>query len=140
MSSDDDQHAHRREKKDDRPGRWQDLILSTEEAEGGTFSQQAVEQITQHQHEAPHREKEQKKKRKSRGNRQLQRFRAKLKRQGLNNETIATLITEYNHLSREYMHEREESSVVNVNIKDFVTLHEQVGINSCFILFILFFS
>ncbi len=40
------------------------------------------------------------KKKKSRGNRKLQRFRAKLKKQGLDHETIATMINNFNNPSR----------------------------------------
>ena len=109
---------------------WQGLILSTQETEERIMSQQEVEQVQQqHQHQEQQqtqREKELKKKPKSRGNRQLQRFRAKLRKQGWNNETIATLITDYNNPFQENDNEREGTLALDVNVQDFIELQDQV--------------
>ena len=61
------------------PGRPQDLIFSTEVVSDEQEKSTAV-----------------KKKSKCRGNRKIQRFRAKLRRQGLNAEAITHLIDAYN--------------------------------------------
>ena len=66
------------------------------------------------------------KKKKSRGNRKLQRFRAKLKRQGLNTETMATMIEECNNLPR---HDQQQRDVLatDISMKDFVESDDQEG-------------
>jgi hypothetical protein len=70
---------------------------------------------------------ESKKKRKSRGNRKLQRFRAQHRKQGLNVETIGTLITEYNNPPHRHDDERgQEPALIKVNVQHFVELGNQV--------------
>ena len=56
------------------------------------------------------------KKKKSSGNRQLQRFRAKLRKRGLDQDSIATMINEYNNPSRPD----------NVTEEDVIHLRDQV--------------
>ena len=56
------------------------------------------------------------KKKKSSGNRKLQRFRAKLRKRGLEQDSIATMINEYNNPSRPN----------NVTEEDVIHLRDQV--------------
>lgn len=52
------------------------------------------------------------KKQKSRGNRQLQRYRAKLRKQGFNDQTIATLIKDYHNPPSTLEHTKQRADVV----------------------------
>ena len=103
----DDYQSNQRKK--NTPGHVEDPILSTEDSE----STQPLQPI------------EKRKKTKSRGNRKLQRFRAKLKKQGLSDETITRMIHDYNNPSR-----RENTSgtsaIVDINIENFTEQHAQV--------------
>jgi len=68
-----------------------------------------------------------KKKKKSRGNRKLQRFKTKLKKQGLNAETITMMINTYN--DRSYQPDIEDvGDLINqdINVQDLVQLNQQV--------------
>ncbi|CAF1492095.1 unnamed protein product, partial [Adineta steineri] len=94
------------DKPDLQEGQPHDLILST------------AEEVIQTQEES-----KKNKKKKCRGNRKLQRFRAKLKRQGLNNEAITTVINTYNNPSRP--EEEENVQNIDVNVQDFIELHQQ---------------
>ncbi|CAF3918662.1 unnamed protein product [Adineta steineri] len=67
-----------------------------------------------------------KKKKKSRGNRKLQRLREKLKKQGLNAETITMMINTYNDRSNQHDIENIEDSVnQDINVQDLVQLNQQ---------------
>ncbi|CAF4261271.1 unnamed protein product, partial [Adineta steineri] len=67
-----------------------------------------------------------KKKKKSRGNRKLQRFRAKLKKQGLNAEAIIMMINTYNDRSNQHDIENVEDPVnQDINVQDLVQLNQQ---------------
>ncbi|CAF4289343.1 unnamed protein product [Adineta steineri] len=67
-----------------------------------------------------------KKKKTSRGNRKLQRFRAKLKEQGLNAETITMMINTYNDRSNQHDIENIGDSVnQDINVQDLVQLNQQ---------------
>jgi hypothetical protein len=67
-------------------------------------------------------------KKKHRGNRKLQRFRAKLRKRGLNNETITTLINDYNNT---HQGQNEEQSIVSdMNVEVLVPVRDQVGAKS----------
>ena len=61
--------------------------------------------------------KESTKKKKSRGNRKLQRLRAKLKKRGSDEQAIATMINEHHNVPRQVNKEKEGS---DVNVSDFV--------------------
>lgn len=75
------------------------------------------------QHSSNQQQQQQKKK--YRGNRKLQRFRAKLRKRGFNDETITTLIHGYNDYSNQYDNE-EESIISNIDVEVFIPLKEQV--------------
>jgi hypothetical protein len=79
MSSDSSQSSRRQEEYFQEY--WQDLTFVS--------SEEVVLHQPEQQQQQP---KESKKKNKSRGNRQLQRFRAKLRKQGLDSEAIASII------------------------------------------------
>jgi hypothetical protein len=68
------------------------------------------------------------KKKKCRGNRKLQRFRAKLRKRGLNNETITTLINDYNNTDQGQ--NDEQSIVSDMDMEVLVPLRDQVGSKS----------
>ncbi|CAF1403704.1 unnamed protein product [Adineta steineri] len=71
-------------------------------------------------------EESRKKKKKSRGNRKLQRFRAKLKKQGLNAEAITMMINTYNDRSNQHDIENIRDSVnQDINVQDLVQLNQQ---------------
>ncbi|CAF1623403.1 unnamed protein product [Adineta steineri] len=71
-------------------------------------------------------EESRKKKKKSRGNRKLQRFRAKLKKQGLNTETITMMINTYNDRSYQPDVENIEDLInQDINVQDLVQLNQQ---------------
>ena len=66
-----------------------------------------------------------KKKPKSRGNRKLQRFRAKLRKQGLNEEAIGRLINDYNHSSQGQ--DPHQSIPVNTDVVNLINVQDQVS-------------
>ena len=96
----------------DIPGRPHDLILSTEEVLHEQTKSATV-----------------KNKNKCRGNRKLQRFRAKLRRQGLNAEAITNLIDGYNRDPPGQARAREES--VRKDIRMLQTVRITLGRNGC---------
>ncbi|CAF4430648.1 unnamed protein product, partial [Adineta steineri] len=62
----------------------------------------------------------------SRGNRKLQRFRAKLKKQGLNAEAITMMINTYNDRSNQHDTENvEDPANQDINVQDLVQLDQQ---------------
>jgi hypothetical protein len=65
------------------------------------------------------------KKTKSRGNRKLQRFRAKLRKRGLNEETIVTLINDYNHSSQGQ--DLQQSSRSDMDVEALIPAQDQVS-------------
>jgi hypothetical protein len=71
---------------------------------------------------------DQQKKKTCRGNRKLQRFRAKLRKRGLNNETITTLINDYNNTDQGQ--NDEQSIVSDMDMEVLVPLRDQVGSKS----------
>ncbi|CAF4135759.1 unnamed protein product, partial [Adineta steineri] len=71
-------------------------------------------------------EESRKKKKKSRGNRKLQRFKAKLKKQGLNTETITLMINTYNDQPYQPDVENIEDLInQDINVQDLVQLNQQ---------------
>lgn len=81
------------------------------------------EQEENQQEKQQHRKK--KKKNKCRGNRKLQRYRAKLRKQGLNEETISRLINdEHQHRPPEESHQAISSEV---NIGNLMPVRNQVS-------------
>lgn len=93
------------QEKDDRLDRWRNLTLSTNST---ASNQQILSQSEQQQVK--------KKKKKCRGNRKLQRFRAKLRKQGFNNETIATLINTYNNVINQDQNNKEQLTSSNMDV------------------------
>jgi hypothetical protein len=79
----------------------------------------------QQQQQQQKQKQDKQKKKKSRGNRKLQRYRAKLRKRGLNNETIATLISDYNNTNQGQ--NDEQSTASNMNIELLIPAHNQVG-------------
>ncbi|CAF4027856.1 unnamed protein product [Adineta steineri] len=78
------------------------------------------------QQQRQQQEESRKKKKKSRGNRKLQRFRAKLKKQGLNAEAITMMINTYNDRSNQHDIENVEDPVnQDINVQDLVQLNQQ---------------
>jgi hypothetical protein len=66
------------------------------------------------------------KKKQCRGNRKLQRFRAKLRKQGFDVETITTLINDYNNPSNQPNNE-EEFTAPNIDVEALIpSLQDQV--------------
>ncbi|CAF1535193.1 unnamed protein product [Adineta ricciae] len=66
-----------------------------------------------------------KRKKKSRGNRKLQRFRAKLKKQGLNAETIETIIDRYNEPVQQHPSRRlTEALDTNINVEELIEINQ----------------
>ena len=117
MSEDSSQSRRRKEYFQEH---WEELNLSNVEASIQT-------ELHYHQHPKSTELKESKKK-KSRGNRKIQRFRAKLKKQGLDNETIATIINEYNNPVRCDDEHGKEKEIVgpNLHMEDVVESRDQV--------------
>lgn len=72
----------------------------------------------------PKQKKENKKK--SRGDRKRQRYRAKLRKRGLNNETIETLINNYNN-SNQARDDEEHSTLPDADVALLVPTGTQVG-------------
>lgn len=108
--------GHRAQPSDqDIQGHEQGSILSTDE-------------VLLHQPEEE-KQREQMSKKKSRGNRRLQRFRAKLRKQGLTTEAIAAVINEYNHPSRPGDESEVPAPVAlvsDMSVEDFAELSDQV--------------
>ncbi|CAF4063443.1 unnamed protein product [Adineta steineri] len=78
------------------------------------------------QQQRQQQEESRKKKKKSRGNRKLQRFRAKLKKQGLNAEAITMMINTYNDRSNQHDTENvEDPANQDINVQDLVQLDQQ---------------
>jgi len=122
------------QQKDDTSDRWRNLTLSTQSAS----SQQQQAQSVQRQHQSqpmqrqlplsPSGQQQQQgkqKKKKCRGNRKLQRYRAKLRKQGLNNETIATLIKNYNNQPNQDKDE-EQTIAPAMNVELLIPVPNQV--------------
>ena len=108
----DDSQSHRR--KEYFQEHWEECDLPTEQ--------------TSDQPELHYQQSKKTKKKKSSGNRKLQRFRAKLKKRGLDQETIAKMINEYHNSSRpDQESEKDKETVcVNINMEDLIELHNQV--------------
>jgi hypothetical protein len=131
-------NRHNYQQKDDTSDRWRNLTLSTQSAS----SQQQQAQSVQGQHQSqpmqrqlPHspsgqqqqqqQQQGKQKKKKCRGNRKLQRYRAKLRKQGLNNETIATLIKNYNNQPNQDKDE-EQTIAPAMNVELLIPVPNQV--------------
>ena len=84
---------------------------------------QPRQQQQQQQQQKPDRQK----KNKARGNRKLQRYRAKLRKRGVDAESITNLINNYNKHPNQGEN-NEEVVIPNINVEDFVPLQRQVGI------------
>ena len=99
---------------------WEEIDVSTVEA----YTQP---ELHYHQHQKSTELKESKKK-KSRGNRKIKRFRAKLKKQGLDDKTIATMINEYNNPVRCDDEHGKEKEIMgpNLHMEDVVESRDQV--------------
>ncbi|CAF2148368.1 unnamed protein product, partial [Rotaria magnacalcarata] len=65
-----------------------------------------------------------KKKNKCRGNRKLQRYKAKLRKRGFNNEAITALINNYNQANQD-QNVVHESTIPNINIELLVPIDNQ---------------
>ena len=83
-------------------------------------------QSREHHHQQQRRPDRQKKN-KARGNRKLQRHRAKLRKRGVDVETITTLINNYKK-HPDQGDNNEEVIIPNINVEDLVPLQRQVGI------------
>jgi hypothetical protein len=119
--------------KDHTSGHWGNLALSTQSASSQQQSEpeplpqllsghrqyksQPIQQQTQ--------DKPKKKKKKCRGNRKLQRYRAKLRKRGLNNETITALINDYNNTNQDQ--NEEEYIAPDMDVELLIPLRDQVG-------------
>jgi hypothetical protein len=112
MSSD---RRNNEQRKDDPLNHSQNLILSTE----STSHQLQHERQQQQQHDKI-------KKKKCRGNRKLQHFRAKLRKQGFDAETITTLINDYNNYPSQQNNEEEFTVLNNIDVEVLIPLRDQV--------------
>ena len=106
--------------------RHQQLQLQSEQRQHQSQPIQRLQVHSQPRQEQ-NQQQDRSKKRKSRGNRQLQRYRAKLRKQGLNNETITTLINNYQVTADQGQNE-EPSVVANMDVELLVVpASNQVG-------------
>ena len=101
---------------------WEEPDLSADE-----MSTHPELHYEQHQQEHP----KQLKKKKSRGNRKLQRYRAKLRKQGLDQETITTMINNLNNPSRSADERNLDELNPDVNIHDQVYLFYETKRLTC---------
>jgi hypothetical protein len=93
-----------------------------------TQRQQPNSQPGQGLQQEQQQKQEQQKKKKCRGNRKVQRFRAKLRKRGLSNETITTLINDYNNTNQG---QNDEQSIVSgMDVQLLVPIRDQVGSKS----------
>ena len=140
---------HNYQQKDDTLDRWRNLTLFTQSASSqpqlqSIQKQQSQLQSAQPQYQSqpaqkqqqqnsqpgqrlqqPQQKQDKKKKKKCRGNRKLQRFRAKLRKRGFNNETITTLINEYNNTTNQNQNE-VQSIIPDMDVALLVPVRDQV--------------
>ena len=100
-----------------------------QDAQGHWWSQLSVNQIATGDHIQQQPQLQQqfnmKKKNKCRGNRKLQRFRARLSRRGFDVETITMLLNEYN--SQHQNEDKQEPFSFDMEAEDIIPLNDQVG-------------
>jgi len=127
---------HNYQQKDDTLDRWRNLTLFTQSASSqpqlqSVQKQQPQLQSAQPQYQSQPAQRQQqqnqdkKNKKKCRGNRKLQRFRAKLRKRGFNNETITTLINEYNNTTNQNQNE-VQSIIPDMDVALLVPVRDQV--------------
>ncbi|CAF1577846.1 unnamed protein product [Adineta steineri] len=103
------------------------IPVLTHEQQQRSFSQPIRQRLPLSQPEQRNQQQKQhkqKKTNKSRGNRKLQRFRAKLRKRGLSRETIATLINNYN--TSEQGNNDEQSTVSNMDVEQLISTRNHV--------------
>jgi len=93
--------------------------------QGHWWSQLSVNQVATGQ-ELQQQQQEEKRKKKSRGNRQLQRYRAKLRKRGFDDVAIAQLINDGTDLQEEQEQQQEEALVTDDPIEITRPLNDQV--------------
>ena len=105
------------QRKDDTLGHVRNVILSTS---SGSSQQQILSEQQQQQ------QQKKRKKNQCRGNRKLQRFRAKLRKRGFDVETITTLINNYNNHPNQ-RNDEEESTAPDIDVEVLISpLQDQV--------------
>ena len=106
------------QRKDDNLGLVRNFILSTS---SGSSQQQILSEQQQQQ-----QQQNKSKKKQCRGNRKLQRFRAKLRKRGFDVETITTLINNYNNHPNQ-RNDEEESTAPDIDVEVLISpLQDQV--------------
>lgn len=109
------------------PNGTQSFIVSVQSTsstrESGTKTSQAYEQSSKH--------KTKRKKNNCRGNRKLQRYKAKLRKRGFNDEAITTLINNHNHVNQD-QNVVQDSTIPNINREHLVPTENQVIYKSIF--------
>ncbi|CAF4658178.1 unnamed protein product [Rotaria socialis] len=109
-----------RENKNTQTNGTQSFIVSvqpTSSTESAAENSQSSKQSCKHETK--------KKKNKCRGNRKLQRYKAKLRKRGFNNEAITSLINNYNQVNQD-QNVVHESTIPNINIELLVPIDNQV--------------
>ncbi|CAF3086307.1 unnamed protein product [Rotaria socialis] len=108
-----------RENKNTQTNGTQSFIVSvqpTSSTESAAENSQSSKQSCKHETK--------KKKNKCRGNRKLQRYKAKLRKRGFNNEAITSLINNYNQVNQD-QNVVHESTIPNINIELLVPIDNQ---------------
>ena len=116
MSSNPDSYQN----KNAQPNETQSFIVSVQPKstqESGTKNSKSCERSAKHETK--------KKKNKCRGNRKVQRYKAKLRKRGFNNEAITALINNYNQVNQDQTMVHE-STLPNINAELLVPIDNQV--------------